>query len=121
MDNKSHYINGQWQTGEGELFSSVNPANGEIIWQGHQATATEIQQAVRAARNAFADWSEPTTLAIIKRIDLLREFAEVVKRHRNEFAAIITQDNGKPLWEAITEATTTATKIMNSERAYREA
>lgn len=120
MDKKSHYINGQWQTGEGEIFTSVNPANGEIIWQGHQATATEIQQAVSAARNAFTDWSDCTTPGIIKRIDLLREFAEIVKIHRNEFAAIITQDNGKPLWEAITEATTTATKLMVSERASRE-
>ena len=47
------HVNGQWKQASGESFSSIDPATGEIVWEGAAATADDIAQAVAAARAAF--------------------------------------------------------------------
>ncbi len=51
-------INGQWQQGAGRLFSSLNPAKQQVIWQGQSADAAQVNSAIEAARAAFEHWSE---------------------------------------------------------------
>jgi succinylglutamic semialdehyde dehydrogenase len=53
----THFINNEWISSKGEQFSSVNPANGETIWQANAATETEVNLAVQVARDAFPVWS----------------------------------------------------------------
>lgn len=47
-------INGQWQQGAGRLFSSLNPAKQQVIWQGQSADAAQVNSAIDAARAALA-------------------------------------------------------------------
>lgn len=47
---KNLMINNQWHSGEGDNFSSINPANGEAIWQGNAATEEQVAQAIKAAQ-----------------------------------------------------------------------
>ena len=51
------FIAGQWCAGSGPLFSSINPADDQIIWSAHAAAADDVDAAVRAARAAFGDWA----------------------------------------------------------------
>ena len=57
MSENSLYINGQWLAGNGPAFSSQNPSDGSTLWQGAAADATQVDAAVRAARQAFPAWA----------------------------------------------------------------
>ena len=37
---------------------STNPATGETVWDGPEATAAEVAAAVERARAAFPDWAD---------------------------------------------------------------
>ena len=112
-----HYIANSWITGTGSTFTSVNPASGEIIWQGHAATDDEVRQAVQAAHHAKGYWS---SLSVQQRAEYLHQFAQHVESHRDELAEIISKETGKPHWEALTEVSAVVGKIAISITAYHE-
>ena len=58
MSREVNLINGQWVNGEGQGFSSTNPANNELLWQGEAASADQVNGAVNAAREAFYTWAD---------------------------------------------------------------
>ncbi|XQF93904.1 aldehyde dehydrogenase family protein (plasmid) [Pseudoalteromonas espejiana] len=96
----THLINNQWHTGQGPAFNSVNPSNGEIVWQGNGANAEQVDSAINAARAAQVQWAD---MPIESRITILENFVAQLKEHTEEFAAIIARETGKPLWETRTE------------------
>lgn len=111
-----HYINGIWMAGTGNQFSVINPADGQIIWQGNEATATEVQQACQAARTSFAAWAR---ISLAERIAICVKFGELLKAHSEELAKLIASEVGKPLWEARTEVTTMVNKIDISVQSHQ--
>ncbi len=113
----NHYISGQWQSGEGEAFTSQNPADGSTIWQGTKATAVEVALACEAAHLAFPYWS---SLDLTSRAGYLQNFAREVETKRQEFAYLIALETGKPLWEADSEVSAVIGKINLSIQAYQE-
>lgn len=114
---KIQLINNQWQTGLGKSFSSLNPSNGEILWQGLSASQEQVDNAIKAARSAQISWAD-TPLA--ERINLLENFATLLKEHAEELATIIAKETGKPIWETRTEVGAMAGKIAISVKAYNE-
>jgi succinylglutamic semialdehyde dehydrogenase len=96
---------------------SRNPCTDEIVWRGPCATQTDIDTSVHLARQAFRTWSL-TPLAT--RIDIITRYADVVRAQSEDFARIIADETGKPLWEARTEVATVAAKVDISIRAYHE-
>ncbi len=112
-----HYINGQWVTGSGKSFHSINPANGNIIWQGSTATKSEIDLAYESAKNALSSWSN---LHYLKRADFLNQFALNIGNRKQALTYLIALETGKPLWEALTEVNSVISKINLSIKAYEE-
>lgn len=112
-----HYINGQWVMGHGRELRSVNPCDGETVWQGHIATADEVDQAVHAARRCAADWANT---AVQERIHCLQAFARHVSERKTELTHLIALETGKPLWEAATEVAAVTGKINLSIQAWQE-
>ncbi|WP_462155508.1 succinylglutamate-semialdehyde dehydrogenase [Pseudoalteromonas piscicida] len=110
-------INGEWIAGQGASFSSVNPANNEVIWSANAATAEQVDDAVKAAREAFYAWSD---MSFEARLEIVKRFAEVLKENSEELAIAIAKETGKPLWETRTEAGAMVGKIAISEKAYQE-
>ncbi|MEO6677020.1 MAG: aldehyde dehydrogenase family protein, partial [Pseudomonas sp.] len=51
------YINGQWSAG-GEHLRVINPATEALLTTVNGGDETAVDQAVRAATNAFKDWSK---------------------------------------------------------------
>lgn len=47
------WINGDWITGQGALRVRRNPVSGEVLWQGNDADAAQVEQACRAAVRRF--------------------------------------------------------------------
>ena len=58
--------------------------------------------------------------AIEQRIALVRAFAEQVKTKREDLAALIHAETGKPLWESRTEIDAMAAKVEISIEAYHD-
>jgi succinylglutamic semialdehyde dehydrogenase len=100
-----------------ETFHSIDPASGEVVWQGAAASRGEVEQAVAAARTAFPDWA---SRPIEQRIAFVRSFAEAIKRREGELASMIARETGKPLWEARAEVGSIIAKVDVSIAAHAE-
>lgn len=118
----SLFINGQWVEGQGPAFCSYNPAQvagsaESVIWEGRSASAEQVDQALKAARQAFPAWAAAGFEA---RVEKVRAYAAQLEAHREQLAETIALETGKPLWETRTEAAAMIGKIEISIRAYQE-
>lgn len=109
------WINGDWITGRGASRVKRNPVSGEVLWQGNDADAAQVEQACRAARAAFPRWAR---LSLAERQVVVERFAGLLERNKGELTAIIARETGKPRWEAATEVTAMINKIAISIKAY---
>ncbi len=117
MTEQIHYIGGQWQAGLGHAVSSIDPAKNTVIWQGHSASAEQVELAIGAARSAFTAWTEMT---FEQRLAIVKRFGELLAENKDALALTIARETGKPLWETATEVAAMIGKIGISERAYHE-
>ena len=117
MNSGSHYIAGQWVPSTGEIFTSIDPATGDITWQGHAATRTEVDQAVDAARAAFEQWVDTP---FDRRVELVTAFGKQLTENKDALALTISRDMGKPYWESLTEVGAMVGKVDLSIKAYTE-
>ena len=114
---KEHYIDGQWKKGLGAPLTSLNPADGALVWRGTHATEIEVISAVNAAHHAFYNWS---SLSVTARAAILQNFAKQVEKRRQELTLLIAEETGKPLWETATEVSAVISKVGLSIQAYQE-
>ena len=99
----SHFINGSLVPNSSTRSGNVyNPALGEVIRTVSLAEVTDAQKAITAASNAFPAWRD-TSLA--KRTQVMFAFREILNASKNELAAIITEEHGKTLPDALGEVT----------------
>lgn len=98
-------------------FTSTNPVTGETLWEGANASPTEVAAAVEAARAAFPHWAERPRQ---DRIDALKRYQSALKERADEIAVAICKETGKALWETKTELASMAGKVDISIRAYDE-
>lgn len=118
MANKQqHFIDGKWHRAGSHTFESTSPVSEAVLWSGLAAGASEVSLAVGAARAAYAEWS---LLDFEERKSHVLRFVEVVEANKEELAAIIHEETGKPLWESKTEIGTMIAKAAVSEKAYHE-
>lgn len=117
MMHKALLINGLWQSGAGDVLRSTDPASGDLVWQGKTASTAQVEQAVLAARAAFAGWRDT---ALDDRIAMLQRFGAVVQQRQAELVELISRENGKPRWDAQTEVAATLGKIAISIQAYQQ-
>ena len=75
----------------------TNPATGEKLYDVIHALPVEVESAIARAKVAFQRWSHETPL---KRSRVMFRFLELLSRHREELAAIITKEHGKTLEDA---------------------
>jgi succinylglutamic semialdehyde dehydrogenase len=115
FEHDSLLINNQWKSGSGPLFSSQNPATGEIIWQGKEASQADVEEAVHDAQRAFETWS---SLPINERSRLLVDFSEILRDFQSNFAEIIAKETGKTLWDSLSEVEAMINKVGISLEAY---
>lgn len=86
-------IDGELVVGQGEGLPVYDPSTGKVIAEVPEATMEQVDQAVMAARRAFASWSETTPK---DRSYLLLELARRVEEEAEEFAQLEALDVGKP-------------------------
>ena len=98
-------------------MKSVNPATGEVIWEGAAASSAQVHEAVETARGAFVSWARKS---LQERLEIIERFREIVENRKEEFAEIISQETGKPRWDALTEVGAMIGKVAISVKAYEE-
>ncbi|MFZ5963094.1 aldehyde dehydrogenase family protein [Thalassococcus sp. BH17M4-6] len=91
-----HFIDGA-MTAPGDGFDSRNPATGEVLATLTQATQSDVDAAVAAARRAQAKWAD---LGGPGRARYLYALARLLQKHARLFAVLETLDNGKPIRES---------------------
>lgn len=79
------------------IYAVTNPATGLIEKQYPQHTDPQIQQALELAA---ASGPVLTDMAVDQRSALLHRVADLYSQRRNELAAIITREMGKPVFQA---------------------
>jgi malonate-semialdehyde dehydrogenase (acetylating)/methylmalonate-semialdehyde dehydrogenase len=98
-----HYIDGQVQDSGSERFSNVfNPATGAVQARVGLASEKTVDEAVASALKAFPAWSEQSSL---RRSRVMFKFKELLDRHHNELADIISREHGKVFSDAKGEVT----------------
>jgi succinylglutamic semialdehyde dehydrogenase len=113
----SLFINGEWVKGAGSLFSSINPVTNKNIWSGKAATSNDVDEAIVAARTAFADWGFRDAE---DRVAILKKFAALLVENKDHLANCIMRETGKAHWDALGEAGAMAAKLDISLKAYTE-
>lgn len=89
-------INGQATTGSSELIDIINPHNEQTIGTLYEADASEVAQAVTAAREAFDHGPWPR-LPVSERQHILRNIGRVLEDNFDELARLECEDTGIPL------------------------
>ncbi len=103
LEQLGHYIAGQRVAGRSGRSAPVyNPALGVATTEVALASAEETRAAIASARTALPEWSETPAL---RRARVLFRFRELVERHSDELAAILTREHGKVLADARGEVT----------------
>ncbi len=93
------YVGGGWRlAGDGATRELFNPADGTPVAVVAEASATDAEAAIAAARRAFDDGPWSTTSAA-DRAALLFKVADAIDANRDELMRIDTLNNGKPLRE----------------------
>jgi malonate-semialdehyde dehydrogenase (acetylating) / methylmalonate-semialdehyde dehydrogenase len=98
-----NYIDGEWtpaQAATGEL-DVVNPASGEVLARVPLSGASDLDVAVRAAREALPEWRATSTIGRARKLFELRE--RLVLR-QEDLARSVTTEMGKTLVDARAEA-----------------
>ncbi|MBW3099026.1 NAD-dependent succinate-semialdehyde dehydrogenase [Pseudohoeflea coraliihabitans] len=103
MQHTNLYIDGQWcEAATGERFDVLNPATEEVIASVASADIADADAALDAAQAAFGSWAAKKPR---ERSEILRKAWELMTARLDEFARLITLENGKARADAIGEAT----------------
>jgi succinate-semialdehyde dehydrogenase/glutarate-semialdehyde dehydrogenase len=89
-------VGGRWITNS-DWIEVDNPATGKIIGRVPRLGPAETTQAIEAAQAAMPAWAARTGK---DRSAVLRRFFDLMQVHREALAAILTEEQGKPLAEA---------------------
>ena len=103
IQNFKMYIDGQWVDSEtGRTIETLNPENNEVWATVPEASAKDVDRAVKAAQNAFeVSWAN---LHPRDRAKYLRSLANQLRDNAKHLGAIETKDTGKIFRETKTQA-----------------
>ena len=95
-----NYINGLWVDGGAGSIDVTNPANGELVISTANGDAADAARAVEAAAAAFKTWSRTPAK---QRAIVLRDWFNLLMANADDLGAIMTAEQGKPLFESVGE------------------
>ncbi len=102
MASIQHHIGGKLFESAGRHANVFDPATGQVTKRVALASADDVRAAVDAAAAAFPNWAATTPL---NRARVMFKFKELLERHADDLAAIITSEHGKVLSDAKGEVT----------------
>jgi len=89
------FVDGKWSEPDGqERIEVVNPATEEILGSVPDASVTDVNLAVQAARRAFDDWANTP---VAERAAFIRRLAGMLTARVGEIGMLVAQEVGTPL------------------------
>lgn len=102
MTKAQNYINGEWVDGSLGTLKMINPSHDTLLGYIARSGKVDVDAAVHAARAAYeGEWGRTPAL---ERGRLLHKAATVLFDHAEELAQIESNDTGKPIKQARTDA-----------------
>jgi malonate-semialdehyde dehydrogenase (acetylating)/methylmalonate-semialdehyde dehydrogenase len=96
-----NYIGGRWvEAGGAETIEITNPANGEVLGHVPLSGPPVVDEAVKAAREAFPGWRSTPP---VERARVCFDFKYLLEEAKDELAMLVTIDNGKAIKDAAGE------------------
>jgi malonate-semialdehyde dehydrogenase (acetylating)/methylmalonate-semialdehyde dehydrogenase len=96
-----NYIGGRWvESTSGKTEVVPNPATGEILAYVPISGREDLNEAVKAAKEAFKTWSKTP---VPRRARILFKYQQLLVEHWEELARLVTLENGKSYNEAYGE------------------
>jgi len=92
-----HHVAGQAFGSDARTGRIFNPATGEVVGEVAYASASEVDEAIAAAKAAGAAWAQT---GLIKRADVFFRMRQLLVERQDELAAIVTRQHGKVLADA---------------------
>ena len=99
MSKYSLLINGELVPGASTMHV-LNPATEEVLTDCPRSSEEQLNEAVRAAKEAFSSWSQTK---IKDRKEIVLKIADIVEANAQELAQILTEEQGKPIGDATGE------------------
>jgi acyl-CoA reductase-like NAD-dependent aldehyde dehydrogenase len=81
-------------------IETINPATGKVIGSYNNMSIEQINQKTKDARNSFEDWKK---LDISERCTYMRRLGRVMKKNKEDYAKLITEEMGKPIRQSLAE------------------
>jgi aldehyde dehydrogenase (NAD+) len=85
---------------DGRTFTKKDPATGRAICEVARSSAADVELAVAKARAAQPAWAATT---VVKRGDILRNIALLMRERRDAIAALVAKETGKSRKDALGE------------------
>tara|TARA_R100000353_G_scaffold120381_2_gene85674 strand:- start:3858 stop:5300 length:1443 start_codon:yes stop_codon:yes gene_type:complete len=90
-----NYINGEYvEPLSDNWLENYNPSTGEVYAKIANSNAEDVENAYKAAKEAFPEWSNST---LEKRSRILIKIADLIEEQLVDLAQAEAKDNGKPL------------------------
>jgi succinate-semialdehyde dehydrogenase/glutarate-semialdehyde dehydrogenase len=95
------YINGEWVSAkDGQTFDVTNPADGSLVASVPQLDVADAKVAIEAADAVWPAWRSKTAK---ERSAIMRRWFNLMLENKDDLAAIMTAEQGKPLAESAGE------------------
>ena len=98
MQTVRNFVGGEWMASSPANWHELtNPATGDSLGRVPMCGPTEVNEAIRAAREAFPKWRETP---VVVRCRYLFKFKTLLEDNFDEIARLVTLENGKTIDEA---------------------
>jgi acyl-CoA reductase-like NAD-dependent aldehyde dehydrogenase len=81
-------------------IETINPATGKILAAYENVNADEVSRKVELGRQAFVKWKK---LDVVERAEYMRRLGRVMRKNREEYARLVTEEMGKPIKQSLAE------------------
>jgi aldehyde dehydrogenase len=81
-------------------IETINPTTGRVISSYESMSIDKIELITNNAQNAFEKWRKKE---ILERCDYIRDLAKILRRNKDRYARIVTEEMGKPITQSIAE------------------
>ncbi len=87
-------------------ISSINPATGKVIGEVEMHTDEQVDQMLKKSAETFREWKRTD---VSERNELLRNFADLLRKNKQQYGKLITTEMGKVMKQAVPEVVKCAT------------
>ena len=95
-----HFIDGNHVADNGRTQDVFNPATGRVVRQVALASRATVETAIAAAATAFPTWRDTPPA---RRARIMFRFKELLELQADEIVALVTEEHGKVLHDALGE------------------